>query len=86
MKKVLTFIMAIYYNINRKQERFCSSEIKNLFCQCFTKHAKSEHAVFHICKRHIRHCGDTVKDKVRGDNLAGFVVSETDTFIEFQYL
>ena len=49
-------------------------EYPNLFGHDVTIQAKSEHTVFHICKRHIRHCGDTVKDKARGDNLAGFVV------------
>lgn len=46
--------------------------------------AKSEHAILYICKRYVRHCGNTVKEKAHGDNLAGFAVSETDTFIEFQ--
>lgn len=36
--------------------------------------AKSEHTILYICKRYVRHCGDTVKDKARGDNLAGFVL------------
>ncbi len=46
---------------------------------------KSEHAVFHICKRHIRHCGDTVKDKARGDNLAGFVLLQNILVSQFVF-